>query len=564
MNGNDAVLVRRTARTRGTLSLVVMVVLAGLSGCLQQSSPPVPEETALALSEPASLSRRIATSSDDAEEKGTGSVNLSSSDLELVTDGSRQTVGMRFTDIQIPPGSVVESAYIQFRVDERTSTRTSLTIRGQAADHAATFRSTARDISSRPMTDARVTWAPGSWGTVGAAGSAQRTPDLDSLVQEVVSRPAWKSGNALVFIVTGSGKRVAESYNGSRAAAAQLTVTFRAPEAEPEPEPEPPPVPAPGGLTEAFSIIALPDTQNYVKHDGDDDYLLMLRQVQWIVDNLDARDISFVTHEGDVVDRADKRIEWERADAAMDLLDGRVPYSVAMGDHDYYPEELRSGDTRLYREFFGPSRYAAYSWYRGSAPNGLGHYQVIEAGGQQFLHLAVEWEAPGPASDPNTPLGWARQVLERHATIPTIITTHSYLWDKSGYEGWSTAIQENERDGTSGKGIYQALVRPHDQVFMVLNGHWHRGSGTSEGEWHQVSTNDAGSKVYEMLANYQGYPNGGDGWLREIRFLPGGGAGGLDRIQVQTYSPVLEAYQTDSRSAFRFDLSFAERFDLGD
>ena len=561
MNHNHALLARRIIGTRGSFVLATVFVLIGTAGCLQQSAPIV-EEAALALTEPATLSRRVASSSDDAEEKGTGRVDLSSSDLELVTDGSRQTVGMRFTDIQIPLGSVVETAHIQFQVDERSSTSTSLTIRGQAADHAATFGANTRDISSRPVTDAGVRWTPGGWGTIGSAGSAQRTPDLAPIVQEVVSRPGWGGGNALVFVVTGSGKRVAESSDGTRAAAAQLTVTFRPPASGPVPEPGP--VPPAGGLTEPFSIIAVPDTQNYVKADGDDDYLLMYRQLQWIVDNLEARDISFVTHEGDIVDRADKRIEWERADAAMDLLDAKVPYSVAMGDHDYYPEELRSGDTTLYRAFFGPERYATYPWYRGSSPNGLGHYQIFEAGGQQFLHLAVEWEAPGPVSDPSTPLGWARRVLEQHPTIPTIITTHSYLWDKPGYEGWSTAIQENERVGTSGKGIYQTLVRPHDQVFMVLNGHWHRGSGTSEGEWHQVSTNVAGSKVYEMLANYQGYPNGGDGWLREIRFLPGGGAGGLDRIQVQTYSPVLDAYQTDGRSAFSFDLSFADRFDLGD
>ena len=103
---------------------------------------------------------------------------------------------------------------------------------------------------------------------------------------------------------------------------------------------------------------------------------------------------------------------------------------------------------------------------------------------------------------------------------------------------------------------------------MVLNGHYHDSerSNTTEtsdsGEYHQVSTNKAGSKVYEMLANYQDYDNGGDGWLRIIRFEPGGGANGLDRIMVRTYSPWRDDYQPGSASNFSFDLDFEQRFDL--
>ena len=37
------------------------------------------------------------------------------------------------------------------------------------------------------------------------------TPDL---IQEIVDRPGWSSGNAMVIIVTGSGRRVAEAYDG--------------------------------------------------------------------------------------------------------------------------------------------------------------------------------------------------------------------------------------------------------------------------------------------------------------------------------------------------------------
>ena len=83
---------------------------------------------------------QLSASSDDAEESGTGSVSLTSSDLELVhTNGSNQTVGVRFTSIQIPQGAQIGNAYIQFQVDENSSEAVSLQIQGEAVDNAPTF-----------------------------------------------------------------------------------------------------------------------------------------------------------------------------------------------------------------------------------------------------------------------------------------------------------------------------------------------------------------------------------------------------------------------------------------
>ncbi|KRT70627.1 MAG: fibronectin type III domain-containing protein, partial [candidate division NC10 bacterium CSP1-5] len=76
------------------------------------------------------LEVRVAASTDDAEEKPSGSMSLTSSDIELVFDGSDQTVGMRFNAVTIPPGAAITNAYIQFQVDEANSEATSLVIEG--------------------------------------------------------------------------------------------------------------------------------------------------------------------------------------------------------------------------------------------------------------------------------------------------------------------------------------------------------------------------------------------------------------------------------------------------
>jgi hypothetical protein len=172
------------------------------------------------------IEAQVAADTDDAEESVSGSVSLGSSDLELVYDKDNQMVGMRFTAVSVPPGATIVNAYVQFQVDETGSETTSLTVQGQAVDDAATFTYSMWDISSRARTASSVSWTPAPWTTVGEAGPDQRTPDIASVIQEIVSRPGWSSGNALVVIVTGNGKRVAESHNGSQAGAPLLHIEY--------------------------------------------------------------------------------------------------------------------------------------------------------------------------------------------------------------------------------------------------------------------------------------------------------------------------------------------------
>ena len=131
---------------------------------------------------------RVAASSDDAEERPSGSMRLTSTDLDLVNAGTNQTVGIRFNAVGIPKGATIDYAYIQFQVDETSSVSTSLTIQGEAIDNAPTFSSSNWNISSRTRTTATVSWSPAPWTAVGEAGPDQRTPNIAPVVQEIVSR----------------------------------------------------------------------------------------------------------------------------------------------------------------------------------------------------------------------------------------------------------------------------------------------------------------------------------------------------------------------------------------
>jgi PKD repeat protein len=168
----------------------------------------------------------IATGNDDAEESSSGSMNLSSSDMELIRESSDQTVGLRFTNIDIPADATITQAYLQFTVDETGSSNTNLLIRAEDTDDAERFTSQRYNISNRATSNAAVNWQPPAWNTVSEQGTKQKTPDLSALVQETINNNGWTANNSMVFIITGEGKRTAEAYNGRSAKAAALHITY--------------------------------------------------------------------------------------------------------------------------------------------------------------------------------------------------------------------------------------------------------------------------------------------------------------------------------------------------
>ena len=165
------------------------------------------------------LEARISSSADDAEERASGSMKFTSSDLELVDDNPSkpdQTIGLRFNGLDIPQGAIITSAYLQFQVDEVSAGGATLQIQGEDADNAAAFANTANDVSSRQATTATVTWSPNEWLTVGAAGADQQSADISSIIQEIVSRAGWTANNSIALIITGSGARTAEALMAMR------------------------------------------------------------------------------------------------------------------------------------------------------------------------------------------------------------------------------------------------------------------------------------------------------------------------------------------------------------
>ena len=283
---------------------------------------------------------------------------------------------------------------------------------------------------------------------------------------------------------------------------------------------------------EPFSVVVLPDTQNYAEKFPD----TYVAQTKWIQDNVEKENIKFVIHLGDIVQHHNNSEEqWLVADRAHELLDGTVPYSMLPGNHDLeYKNKVYSRETILYNKYFGPQRFADYPWYGGHwGESNDNNYCTFEADGMKFLVMSLEY-APR-----DEVLAWATEVAANHPDQRVIVATHCYM-RPAGRDS-----KTGGSFGNSGDGVWEKFVRRSPNVFLVKSGH-------VLGVGRQVSENDAGLPVHETLVDYQGLPNGGDGWLRIMRFVPD-----ENKIEIRAYSPLLDKTMDSDGHTFTLDYDMA-------
>ncbi|MGS2740595.1 metallophosphoesterase [Sinomicrobium sp. M5D2P17] len=293
-------------------------------------------------------------------------------------------------------------------------------------------------------------------------------------------------------------------------------------------------------------VILLPDTQTYAEK-----YPEILRaQLEWVVNNAGKTDL--VIQQGDLTQNNSKE-EWETVQQAFRMLDGKVPYVLAVGNHDMGSAPGKFADVRnttLFNEYFSYSRMSKLPGFGGSfKPDTVDNtWYALQTGKVKWLVLSLEF---GPR---NKVLEWAGRVIEEHPDHLVIINTHSYMYADNTRQGegddwrpqaYGVGEDTGEDAVNDGEDIWQKLVKRYPNVRFVFSGHvLHAGVGTL------VSINDGGYPVYQMLANYQegvqGSEKGGSGWLRILDMDLKEGT-----LDVNTYSPYLDMYKEDPAHHFR-------------
>ncbi len=304
--------------------------------------------------------------------------------------------------------------------------------------------------------------------------------------------------------------------------------------------------PFPSEDTSTWLFAVLPDTQIYSRDRPE----IFEAQTRWLAENAERYRILFVLHEGDIVNDNDP-VQWEAAARALRLLDGHVPYVLALGNHDYGPRGSASDRSTYLHDYFTVEEMQQRPSFGGVFETGRldNSYHVFETPNGPWLVLALEF---GPRDEV---VAWADDVLTRHASIPAILLTHAYLYfDDTRYDHitypdqmWSPyvyGVSSLPGGVNDGEELYENLVRKHDSVQLVLNGHV-LGDGTAR----LTSPQDGGSFVHQLLANYQNRTLGGEGYLRLIEV-----DNRLGRIRVRTYSPLVDAYRKDADDQFELPL----------
>lgn len=281
----------------------------------------------------------------------------------------------------------------------------------------------------------------------------------------------------------------------------------------------PPPLPE----KDAFTVVVMPDTQGYSMRYPEN----YIAQTEWIVAHKQDRNIACVLHLGDVTND-NTHDQWQNAVKAMNILDGQVPYFMALGNHDYGDGGRAADRTTFFHDYFPLAKYVNLPNFGGSydkEPERFDNsYHLFTAGGRDFLVLSLEF---GPRNDV---VRWANEVVEKHSDRNVILITHAFVyfddtrydWAKYGSDQlWNPhsypLAPATNHDVNDGQELWDKLVSRHDNFIMTLNGHV-----CGDGIGRLTTATPGGREIPQMLVNFQVKPNGGDGWLRLLEFRPDG------------------------------------------
>ena len=230
---------------------------------------------------------------------------------------------------------------------------------------------------------------------------------------------------------------------------------------------------------DSFSMIILGDPQGYTKYDINQPIFELC--TAWIADNVEHLNIKAVLCTGDMVEQNENitmnrkmlnqtsREMWESASRSMARLDGKVPYIISGGNHDYGYQKSENGRTKL-PEYFPFERNSCWrDCLVADFPNRNGDISMENAAFEfhdknwgDILVITTEF-APRPDV-----LDWARDLAgsEKFRGHKVIAMTHSYLKQRSAEYTKNTSYKITPQ--TSGKDFWDKFVSVSPNVVLVV------------------------------------------------------------------------------------------------
>lgn len=164
-------------------------------------------DTALELTEATSASSNTVTtvtvspavSTDDDEDGTASNLTLSSPDLDV----GQVNAGIRFPGVAIPQYAVILHAEIEFTETNGHTEQTDLVIHGQNVGDSPTFTEGSGGSTTVAARFSDLTQAQVPWSNLPSLSNGDKTttPNIRSIIQEIVRRNDWSSGNALTILL---------------------------------------------------------------------------------------------------------------------------------------------------------------------------------------------------------------------------------------------------------------------------------------------------------------------------------------------------------------------------
>lgn len=153
-------------------------------------------------------------------------VGYQAPDDVMAADGYSWSIFARITGITIPQGSTIDSATIHFHNPvSNSATGKSVTIDGNDVNNAA-IPTTEGNIRSATKTSATVNWTFGS-----ISGGTLESPEIKTIIQEIVNRAGWASGNAMMLYLhtpttSSDWDLTVRTYDHSSGQAPHINITY--------------------------------------------------------------------------------------------------------------------------------------------------------------------------------------------------------------------------------------------------------------------------------------------------------------------------------------------------
>ncbi|MCL4867805.1 MAG: hypothetical protein KJ063_02455 [Anaerolineae bacterium] len=177
------------------------------------------------------LNLQVAASNRDGHQLSAGTFgDITASSLPVGSFGGNSVVAAVAFLVAISQGETINQAILTITWSDTYNAggaTIQATIYGEAADNAAVFAATNGNISGRSNTTANV----GTGSLANVVTDQERQFDVTAIVQEIVNRSGWSSGNAMAFLLRDNGSDNQEwqefyAHDGSTTKAAKLDIDF--------------------------------------------------------------------------------------------------------------------------------------------------------------------------------------------------------------------------------------------------------------------------------------------------------------------------------------------------